>query len=248
MLCELLEWDTAFFGRRIARVNAQRLDPDSAVGVAAWCRAHAIDCLYLLADPSDAETIRLAEANDYYLVDIRLTLQTQLLACPAAGTAASAARIGAVQPDEVSALRAIAGVSHRDSRFYFDANFDRALCDRLYETWIEKCCRENPAGVLVARDGAEPVGYIACQCAAGGTGQVTLLAVAPGAQGQGLGQALVTAGLRWCWDQGARQVSVVTQGRNLPALRLYQKLGFRVERLQFWYHRWFPGLAETHPT
>jgi ribosomal protein S18 acetylase RimI-like enzyme len=33
-------------------------------------------------------------------------------------------------------------------------------------------------------------------------------------------------------------VSVVTQGRNVAAQRLYQRAGFVTASTQLWYHRW----------
>ena len=242
--CEWLAWDSAFFGLRIARVSASRLDVAQCEAITAWACAHAIDCLYFLADPDDAATPRLAEASGFQRVDTRLTLETPRQAMPPSPPAPTSATIGPVVPAEVERLRAIASVSHRDSRFYADGGFERAQCDRLYATWIENSCRDVPAGVLVARRASEASGYVACQVA-NGTGQISLIAVAAEAQGQGLGKALVAAGLGWCWQEGARKVSVVTQGRNLRAIRLYEGFGFRVVRTQVWYHRWFGPAAEA---
>ena len=45
--------------------------------------------------------------------------------------------------------------------------------------------------------------------------------------------------LSWSRQQHAKRVTVVTQGRNLAAQRLYQGNGFVTASLQLWYHRWF---------
>jgi hypothetical protein len=34
-------------------------------------------------------------------------------------------------------------------------------------------------------------------------------------------------------------VKTVTQGRNIPAQRTYQRCGFQTAAVQLWYHRWF---------
>ena len=49
-LCSILEWDSAFFGVTIARVNGNRLDALTAAQVMDWCREKQVDCLYFLAD------------------------------------------------------------------------------------------------------------------------------------------------------------------------------------------------------
>lgn len=62
---------------------------------------------------------------------------------------------------------------------------------------------------------------------AGSRGYLQRLAVDPGAQRRGIGAALVVDGLRWLRRWGAHEVLVNTQVDNLPALALYEALGFR---------------------
>jgi ribosomal protein S18 acetylase RimI-like enzyme len=61
---------------------------------------------------------------------------------------------------------------------------------------------------------------------AGVAGYVQRLAVAPAAQRQGLGRALLTDGLRWLRAHGARRAYVNTQEDNDRALALYLGSGF----------------------
>ncbi len=58
---------------------------------------------------------------------------------------------------------------------------------------------------------------------------ISRLAVAPQAQGGGIGRALCAGLLHSAWKRGWRQISVNTQESNLAALRLYHRLGFREE-------------------
>jgi ribosomal protein S18 acetylase RimI-like enzyme len=59
-------------------------------------------------------------------------------------------------------------------------------------------------------------------------GYVQRLAVAPEAQGAGLGRALLVDGLRWLRRRGAGRAVVNTQVDNERARRLYESLGFRM--------------------
>lgn len=47
-------------------------------------------------------------------------------------------------------------------------------------------------------------------------------------RGLGVGRALVNAAARWAAGEGARALLVTTQTGNMPAIRFYQKLGFRI--------------------
>jgi len=61
---------------------------------------------------------------------------------------------------------------------------------------------------------------------AGPTGYVQRLAVTPQSQGEGLGRALLTDGLLWLHNRGARCAFVNTQVENERALELYVRAGF----------------------
>lgn len=243
VVAELLEWDSAFFGRRIGRATVHRLDGPTAAELLEWCQSSHIDCLYFLADADDAATTRVAEQIDFRLVDIRVTLQVWLkppyLSPPDTGPV-----IGLAQPADLPALQQIAADGHRDTRFYFDGNFPVERCDDLYRTWMRRSCEGYADAVLVARDHAQVAGYITCHRDAGESGHIGLVGVGNDFRGQGIGSALVRASLSWFADQGRPQVQVVTQGRNVTAQRLYQQQGFRTSAIQLWYHYW---LASSQP-
>jgi len=140
-------------------------------------------------------------------------------------------------------LRRIAAASHRDSRFHHDRHFDRRRCDALYAGWIETSCAD-PAGVVLVAAAADPAGppagYVTGTIGEDGEGRIGLFAVAADARGRGVGGALIAAVLDWFAGRGADPVSVVTQGRNVRAQRLYQRFGMRTRSVEPWFHRWWP--------
>ena len=235
-VCTYLEWDSQFFQRRIARLNRHRLDHPTMAECAHWCRQHRIDCLYFLADSNDLETPRLAEANDFHLTDIRMTLGRVVV--PEDFAANSFDGFRHAREDDLRALRTIARTSHHDTRFYFDGHFEQEKCDLLYATWIENSFRGFAQAVLVAEADGEPAAYLTCHLNDQAS-QIGLVGVGEGHRGKGLATKLVRAFLSWSREQGAPRALVVTQGRNLPAQRLYQRNGFITSSMDLWYHRWF---------
>jgi dTDP-4-amino-4,6-dideoxy-D-galactose acyltransferase len=238
-LIEPLAWDSEHFGRRIARVTVERLTEATAAAILAQAEENGVDCLYLLAD-DDPATVRLAEAHGFHLVDVRVTLEA------GAGADATSAAIApspgvplrAAEAADLPALRALAGASHRASRFYADPGFPDALCNRLYERWIENSIGGWAERVTVAGEPGRPIGYVTCHLDGDEGGRIGLIAVAPEAAGRGVGRALVALALAWFRERGATRVRVVTQGRNLPAQRLYLRAGFLPVETRLWYHRW----------
>lgn len=245
-ICEHLEWDSQFFGIPLARLNTNRLTDEVVERARSWCRERAIAGLYFLADSSDATTIRLAESNGYELTDIRVTLETSVHTPPETAPPAGVC-IRLCRDDDIQALREIARVSHRDSRFYFDSHFPKNACDNLYQTWIEKSCRGYADAVWVAELESRVAGYLSCHLSEPPPGRIGLFAVHADYRGRRIGQHMIWKSLEWFHQKGVRHVSVVTQGRNTAAQRQYQRCGFLTRSLQLWYHLWLSHvpLGET---
>jgi ribosomal protein S18 acetylase RimI-like enzyme len=234
--CSYLAWDSEFFGCRIARIHAEALGPRELERIRSWAGREAIDCLYCLVGASDAGSIRAAEDGGFRLVDVRVTRAR----CLDGARFELPEEIGPSRPEDVSALRAIARSSHRDTRFFRDPGFPDERCQALYETWIAKSCAADADAVLVARREGRPVGYLACERDARGAGRVSLIAVSEEARGCGFGEGLVRASLGWFSRRGCAQVWVASHAGNVAAARLYERLGFLTTAVQHSYHFW-PG-------
>lgn len=83
-----------------------------------------------------------------------------------------------------------------------------------------------PTTHVAERDG-EVVGYIDCY-ALDDTGYVRNLVVAPAARSAGIGTALMRAGAAWLSDRGMPRWNLNVKADNVPARRLYEKLGMAV--------------------
>jgi GNAT superfamily N-acetyltransferase len=53
-----------------------------------------------------------------------------------------------------------------------------------------------------------------------------------------VGSRLIQAALYWFAEKGVNSVSVVTEGGNARAIRLYEHSGFRADSFDIWYHFW----------
>lgn len=62
------------------------------------------------------------------------------------------------------------------------------------------------------------------------------IVVDPSARRQGAGKALVSGLMAWSKEQGAREVYLQVVASNVPAVQLYDTLGF-VEHYRYWYRR-----------
>lgn len=240
LMIDYLTWDSQFFERRIGRLAHPPLTPEGWYAVDQSARLQALDCVYLLLDIADTPAIVAAEAAGFNLVDVRYTLSREIPVnhLPAPRLPAGASLRQATPADSI-ALQAIARQVHTDTRFFSDSHFDPARSAEMYAVWIASYLEEVQfVSVWLAELLGETVGYLTCRIT-GELGRIGLVGLAPQARGLGLGTALLAAGIDWFAQQGASQVEVVTQGRNLPAQRLYQRGGFHSARLQLWFHKWY---------
>ena len=240
-VCELLTWDTEFFGRRIARIVGGRIDESRAGEVIAWCCRERIDCLYFLADAADMGSVTTAENHGFGMKDVRLTYKRRLTSYqeqsplqPGPGV-----RIRDLRPEDGAALEALSEGSYTESRFYCDSRFSRHSVSLLYKLWIRKCVQGDADRVWVLEWDGRPMGFITCHIPDERTGQVQLAGLHSELRGKGLGQLLYQTALRWFADQGVETVIYVTQARNISAQRLIQRLGFLSDSTQIWFHKWF---------
>jgi dTDP-4-amino-4,6-dideoxy-D-galactose acyltransferase len=227
----LLPWDSDFWGVPIARVEGDTMTAERAAEVERWAEANGVACAYFLAG-EDAATAHAAEDAGFRLMDVRVGLARRT------APLARDARVRPYEPDDLDPLRAIARASHGATRFYADTRFPRARADDLYDVWITRSTEGWADVVFVAEHEGRPAGYLSMH-AEGERASIGLVAVAEEARGSGLGAALVDAGISWAHDRGLPHIDVVTQGRSAAALRVYERRGFLVDTLGFWFHRWY---------
>ncbi|MBN2550094.1 MAG: GNAT family N-acetyltransferase [Anaerolineales bacterium] len=240
--CLFLQWDTDFFGYRIARAAVSALDDQTVKSIYNWCELHRIECLYFLAGAEDRQTIRLAENNGFRLVEIRLNMERSLRAWDPETRPRQAEDviIRNATPEDVPVCQDIARTSYVDSRYYFDEHFSEEKWQAYYATWIKKSLQGGAELALVAEKDNQVVGYI--------TGVLSkekpeamyeLTGVRETARKAGVGQELFRAGLDWYVRHGIQYVWLATQGRNVPTQRMVQRNGLITRSCQLYYHKWF---------
>lgn len=96
---------------------------------------------------------------------------------------------------------------------------------------------------VVAEDGPDLLGY-AGLAVSGTEADVQTIAVAPTAQGRGLGRLLLGALVSQAADQGATSLLLEVRADNPPAIRLYERTGF--ERIAVRRRYYQPGDIDAH--
>lgn len=136
---------------------------------------------------------------------------------------------GATGQDEAGIVD-VAGRCFSYSRFHADRRIGTERADTIKREWVRNSCRGRAAIVYVARRAGDVAGFLAVMKRDGQSGSeaaIDLIGVDPEHQGQGVGRSLSLRFVRE-WRGRADRLLVGTQAANIPALRLYESLGFRV--------------------
>jgi mycothiol synthase len=173
---------------------------------------------------------RLAAAAGFERVralwQMRRSLQAQLDRPRLAdGITVRTFRIGQDE-DEWTALNRRAFASHPEQGAWTRADLDL----REHEPWF------NPDGFFLAERAGKLVGFHWTKIHGQNgqetehehqaIGEVYVVGVDPGERGTGLGRALTLVGLRYLRGRGLFQVMLYVDESNIPAIRLYESLGF----------------------
>ena len=98
--------------------------------------------------------------------------------------------------------------------------------ERAEETRWRARLRDVPFNIL-ARRGERAIGMISASVVRSGDALLVSMWVAPEARGQGVGDALIGAVIRWAREQGAGRIGLDVRESNRTAQSLYRRNGFR---------------------
>lgn len=100
--------------------------------------------------------------------------------------------------------------------------------NNYYTKWVENSLSGEAAdSVLVWEEENEILGYITLQ-RKGVKGQIPLIGVSAQARGKGIAKRLLDASFSKFRDWNIKEINIETQMGNIAALRVYQKVGFKI--------------------
>jgi len=233
---KILDWDSQFFGYRIAAIKAVGLRPEELGNILKNANNHHVELVYCFANPSDDISNTSINNAKGLLVDEKITFFRSISDTENFTESIFIQPYNHIYPSEK--LKSLALQSGIYSRFKVDPNFKNKEFENLYLEWIKKSVQKKIAEeVLVYIEDNDEKGLITLGLEEE-IGSIGLLAVDEKERGKSIGRKLVQSALLYFQEKKANIVEVVTQVENKGACGFYKNIGFDVKNIVNIYHLW----------
>ncbi len=233
-----MKWDSDFFGFPIAFVGSRYLSENIQGSVDNFVKKNNIRLVEYLCNCHDDLSVKVAEKNGFHFTDIRITFTLDVKKYKVS-TIENTAVIALAEEKHIPCLKLITHGMYKDSRYFYDGNFELDKINSFYSEWIEKAVLgtfDNECYCVF--EGDEPVAFCTIRYNHSDTASIGLFGVGSSFAGKGYGRILLEDVMNRMKGKQLDQITVVTQGRNYSAQRLYQRAGFRTFSTELWYHKW----------
>ena len=233
-----LDWDTNFWGFPVAYLSSKYLTDNILLRIEKVIKRDNIKLIEYLCNCHDSKSVKFAEKNGFHFTDIRLSFEKPLnekydFKLPNNIT------FDRAKNSDMQELIEFSKDLYKDSRYFFDDNFDRDRVSEFYQTWIERAVlgQFDDACYCLYENGT-PFGFCTIKYNVLNTASIGLFGLSKKYQGKGLAKTLLYLIFNMLREKDVHAVFVVTQGRNYAAQKLYQSVGFSTKATELWYHKW----------
>jgi dTDP-4-amino-4,6-dideoxy-D-galactose acyltransferase len=232
----LLNWDSRFFGYKIATVNHPDLELEQLKDIIKELEANDFKLAYCFVSPEDTVSNYSLKTLEGFLADEKITYTIQT------GKDNMLPVSDNIMPyDSSTASEKLVSLTLQSglySRFRIDPKFVNNEFERLYTVWIEKSVSKQLANeVIVYKEDGEIYGFVTLVVHEK-TGSIGLIAVDEKQRGKAIGKKLIGSALSYFRDHNIINVDVVTQKSNFIACRFYESCGFEIKDTINIYHLW----------
>jgi dTDP-4-amino-4,6-dideoxy-D-galactose acyltransferase len=231
---EILDWDSNFFGFKVARINLDHTSPVDLDGVFEEIKKERVRLVYLSSPVrlNNDQSISLNYSGVF--VDEKITYVKDIE--EACYNCENIIKFEQLEP--TSQMISLAYESGVYSRFKVDDKIGSEKFEELYKLWIENSVNKSIASdVLIYSKNSQILGLITLG-EKNSVGDIGIVSVDARARGIGIGKELIYSAISLFEKNGYSKVQVVTQGDNIPACKLYERCGFNVEKVEYLYHYW----------
>lgn len=237
-IIRLLDWDSFFFGFPISLVGSKYLTENIQLLIEDFAKSNQLKLIQYLCNCHDDISVKVAEENRYHFTDIRLTFQYKFPAVLKTFINDTSCRLA--NESHIVDLISMTEDLYKDSRYFYDGNFDLTKINHFYSEWLIKAIKgtfDHECYAWFIKE--KPVAFCTVRYSSDNQANVGLFGVHKDYSGKGYGKKLLLSVIEILAKKRVMNLEVVTQGRNYAAQRLYQSVGFKTKETELWYHKWY---------
>jgi len=237
-LIRKLDWDSVFFGYPIAFIGSKYLTVNINKTIDRYVKENQFKLTQYLCNCHDDLSVKIAEQNGYHFTDIRLTFNYKIKRInEVSEIIEDKCRIADMS--HLPALMSMTTNLYKDSRYFYDGNFDVKKINQFYSEWMVKAIK----GVFDHEcyawfENEQPIAFCTINYSFKAKANIGLFGVSQEHLGKGIGKKLLSSVIHRLAVKEIENIDVVTQGRNYAAQQLYQSVGFKTLTTELWYHKW----------
>lgn len=176
--------------------------------------------------------VRFLESRGFNLIDTSVTFDKPVAPALAASGAATVRFAVAGDRDQVVEL---ARRSFSYSRFHLDSALTRQEADRIKAEWVKNYFAGGRGNAMVVALAGEMVaGFLLLIYGKAGALVIDLIAIDENQRRKGIARDMIAYAESQC--HGFTRLSVGTQVANIPSIRLYEGMGFKLASSQYVFH------------
>lgn len=239
-IINFLRWDSKFWGYKIGYLATDRLTENIIYRVNREIKKKSYKLIQFLCNSYDPKSIQIAEKNNFSFKDVRLTFEKKIRNIKKISTKKKY-NFSIAKINDFEEIGSIIESNYKDSRYYFDENFDRKKLVTFYLDWLKKSIRgkfDNRCYILKKVDKILAFSTIRFDKDYKNSCSIGLFAVDDKFRGKKFSQLILKKIEKSLMIKRIEKINVITQARNCSAIRAYENFGFKLCRTQIWYHRW----------
>jgi len=234
-LYDILEWDSRFFGIKIAKVNRFNSEDELSYILNEITQLQ-IKLLYFFVEPNDIFSNLLLKKLNANLVDEKLTY---ILDIKNIIVTENNQHVKPYWDNELTEeLKRISIQTSEFSRFRVDKRIGDELCDKLYLEWINNAVNKVFNDSLYVYSENSTIEGLVSLKNMPNSGSISLIGVDNKSRGKNIGTLLIKKAIAHYLELGFSKLEVVTQKANIPACKFYEKNGFIIKSINNIYHLW----------
>jgi len=233
---ELLNWDSNLFEFKVAKIIDNKLNVGELEKTLKELKKVKIRLVYWATDNKDKNLSRSLKIFNAFLTGQRIIYVKKIASPEISSKTQASFKIGGYnkkRPENELIDLIIDGAKY--SRFYVDPKITKKQYEDLHKIWITNSVKENK--IFVIKENKKIIGFVSLN-QKNNRGNIDFIVVNKRYRGKGLATALLNKAHDWFLINNYNQVQAVTQKENIASCKMYEKLGYKLEKTEEFYHFW----------